>query len=150
MENVASIEINCPIDKVYQLATEKMPEWSLVVMDDQVIEEKPGGVGSTFRTITEDHGRRMEFDGVVTKCSPPCLHAVEMKGRVFDIESEFVFERISPVMTKVTQRAKVKGKGLFGVVMFLTGWLMKKSQCEASENELKSLKRYCEAGGEAG
>ena len=149
MENTATIEIECPIDQVFRLTSEHVAEWSAVVIEDDVIDEKPEGVGTTFRTLTEDHGKQMEFQGVVTRFEKPHLHAVEMTGDSFDIESEFTFEKLSENRTKVTQRADVTGKGFFKIMFFCCGWLMKKSQCDASAKELERLKEFCVSHREA-
>ena len=145
MKSTGSIEIDCPIEEVYRLTSEDVVEWSEIVVEDEVIEEKPEGAGTTFRTVTEERGKRMEFFGVVSRCDPPHLHACEMTGEHFDIESEFVFEKLGPDKTRVTQRASAKGKGFFKWMMLLFGPMMNKSHCEASKRELESLKAYCES-----
>lgn len=143
MQSTGSIEIDRSIDEVFRLTTEHVAEWSIIVVEDELIEEKPEGVGTTFRTVTEDHGKRMEFQGVVTRHDPPRAQAIQLTGQMFDIETEYAFEDLSG-RTRVTQRANVTGKGFFKLVMLLTGWLMNKSHCKATENELDSLKRFCE------
>ena len=143
MKNDNSIEIDRPIDEVFRLTNEDVAKWSIIVIEDEVLVEQPEGVGTTFRTVTMEDGRRMEFDGVVTKYEPPHLNAIQLKGKMFDIESEYRFEDLGG-RTRVTQRADVTGKGWFKAFMFLFGWMMNKSHCEASDKEMASLKRYCE------
>ena len=143
MRNEVSVEIDRPIDEVFRFTNDHVAEWSIIVVEDEVIDEKPEGVGTTFRTVTEDHGKRMEFQGVVTRYDPPHVNAVHLTGDMFDIDTEFTFEDLSG-RTRVTQRANVAGKGLFKLFMFLFGWMMNKSHCKASENELDGLKRFCE------
>jgi hypothetical protein len=143
MQNETSVEIDRPIDEVFRLTIEHVAEWSIIVVEDEVIEKTPEGVGTTFRTVTEDRGRRMEFQGVVTKQDPPYTHAIHLTGDMFDIDTAYVFEDLSG-RTRVTQFADVTGKGIFKWFMLLFGWMMNKSHCKASENELNSLKRFCE------
>ena len=143
MQHVASIIVDRPIADVFRLTTEHVADWSLVVVKDEVLKETPDGVGTTFHTITEEHGKQMEFSGVVTRCDPPHAHAVKMTGAMFDIETEFLFEKVA-TGTLVTQTAAVTGKGFVWLMMLLFGWLMTKSQCDASAKELESLKAYCE------
>jgi hypothetical protein len=143
MRNEASVVIDRPIDEVFRLTIEHVAEWSIIVVEDEVIDEMPDGVGTTFRTVTEDKGRRMEFRGVVTKHDPPHTHAIHLTGDMFDIETAYVFEDLSG-RTRVTQFADVTGKGFFKWFMLLFGWMMNKSHCKASDNELNSLKRFCE------
>lgn len=143
MQNEASVEIDRPSDEVFRLTNNHVAEWSIVVVENEVLDEKPEGVGTTFRTVTEDHGKRMEFQGVVTRHDPPHASAIRMTGDAFDIEAEYTFEDISG-RTRVTQKSTVTGKGFFKVFMALFGWLMDKSSCKALEKELDSLKRFCE------
>ncbi|GAA4457784.1 SRPBCC family protein [Novipirellula rosea] len=143
MQSTISIQIDRNIDDVFRLTHQHVAQWSIIVIEDEVIEEKPGGVGTTFRTVTEDHGKRMEFAGVVTRHEPPYVHAVHMTGDMFDIDAEYVFNE-SKGRTRVTQRANVTGKGIFRWFMLLFGWMMKRSHSKASELEMQSLKKFCE------
>lgn len=142
MRNEVSVEIDRPIDDVFRLTNNHVAEWSIVV-EDEVLEEQPAGVGTTFRTVTEDHGKRMEFQGVITRYDPPYASAIRLTNDMLDIETEFTFEDLSG-RTRVTQTANVSGKGFYKLLMFLFGWLMNKSSCKSSEDELNSLKRFCE------
>jgi carbon monoxide dehydrogenase subunit G len=146
MRNEGSVEIDRPIDEVFRLANDEVAEWSIVVVEDQVIEKKPEGVGTTFRTVTEENGKRMEFEGVVTQYDPPHASAVRMTGKMFDMDVDYTFEDLAG-RTRVTQRSNVTGKGLVKVFLTLFGWLMNKSSCKALEKELNSLKEYCERNG---
>jgi hypothetical protein len=143
MQSERSIEIDRPIDQVFRLTHEDVAQWSIVVVEDEVIEEKPGGVGTTFRTVTEDHGKRMEFQGVITAYDPPYAFAVELTGQMFDIEAAYTFEALGS-RTKVTQFSKVQGKGFMKLFFLACGWMMNKANCDAQDKELNSLKQYCE------
>ena len=143
MQSESSVEIDRPIDEVFRLTHENMPDWSIIVVKDEALDDGPTQVGTRFRTVTEEHGKRMEFQGVVTKYEPPRLHTVELTGDSFDIEAEYTFEDLGG-RTRMTQRSDVTGKGFFGLFLFLCGWMMKMSSCKAGENELNSLKRFCE------
>jgi len=143
MKQQASVEIDRPVDEVFEYTNNNVAEWSITVVEDEVIEEKPDGVGSTFRCITEDHGRRMEFEGVKTRYEPPNVSAIHLTGTHFDIEAEYVFEDLGG-RTRVRLESSVTPKGFFKVFFFLFGWLMKKSGCKAMEQELSNLKRILE------
>jgi hypothetical protein len=143
MNNDGSVVIDRPIDEVFRLTTEHVAEWSIIVIGDEVIEKKPGGVGSTFRTVTEEGGRKMVFEGVVVRYEPPFVNAVHMTGAMFDIDAVYFFEDLGG-RTRVTQKSSVAGKGFFKVFLALFGWMMNKSSCQALEKELQSLKAFCE------
>ena len=143
MRNDGSIEIDRPIEEVFRLTNDHVVEWSDIVVENEILDEKPGGVGTTFRSVTEDHGRRMEFQGVTTKHDPPHFSAIQMVGDSFNLEVEYIFEDLSG-RTRVTQKSEAKAKGFFRVMMFLMGWMMKKSSCDALQKELNNLKNFCE------
>ena len=143
MESKISIEIECPIESVFRITNEQVAEWSSIVVANNVLDEGQRGLGTRFQTITEDQGVRLVFDGVVTCYEPPFKSGAKLIGKMFDIETEFQFEETFG-KTRVTQTAEVRGKGFFGVYMFLFGWFMKRGQCRASTNELENLKRFCE------
>jgi len=144
MDSQGSIEIEAPIELVFDISTNHIPEWSTVVVEDEVIDETPEMVGSTFRSVTEDRGRRMEFAGLVTRHEPPTASSVILTGEHFDIEVDVTLEDLGG-RTRVTQHSTVRGKGFFKLLFFLMGWMMKKSSCDALDKEHASLKALCEA-----
>lgn len=143
MRTEASIEIDRPIEDVFDYTTNNVAEWSITVVEDEVVEQTPDEVGSKFRCVTEDHGHRMEFDGVITEHKRPTLSACYLTGSKFDIDVTYQFENRGK-STQVTVQSRVIGKGLFGVMFFLTGWFMKRAGCKAQQKELESLKRNLE------
>ena len=101
-----------------------------------MIEEKnSGGVGTTFRTVTEERGRRMEFVGEVTHYDQPTASTVVLIDDAFDIEAAYTFEALGERRTLVTQNSDVTPKGFLKVFFFLFGWLMKKGSCDAARKE---------------
>ena len=143
MRNEVAVEIDRPIDEVFHLTNDRMPEWSIVVVENEVLDETREGVGTTFRTTTEENGKRMVFEGIVTRHDPPHASAVRLTNAMLDIETEFTFQDLGG-RTRVTQTAKVNAKGFSKLLMFLFGWWVNKANCEGSQNELQSLKRFCE------
>ena len=130
MQHVVSVLIDRPIDEVFRFTTDHLAEWSITVIEDEAIEKKPEGVGTTFRVVTENNGQRMNFQGVVTRDDPPHARAIRMTNDMLDIETEFTFENLSG-QTRVTQTANVTGKGFFRLLIFVFGSLMQKSSCKA-------------------
>lgn len=144
MKTEQSVEIDRAIADVFEKATKDVAAWSITVVEDELIEEKPDGVGTTFRIVTEEKGRRMDFEGVVTRHEPPTMSAVHLHGQHFDLDVEYQLEDLSG-RTRLTQISEVNGKGFAKVMFFLFGWMMNKSGCKAAESELNSLKKYCES-----
>ena len=144
MRSESSIEIDRPIEDVFRCTNEHVADWSIVVVEDQPIDEGPPRVGSRFRTITEDHGQRLEFIGEVTRYDPPRHSAVHLTGEKFDIDAEYEFEDLSG-RTRVTQVSQVQGKGLFKLFFTCFGWAMRRANCKATQREMESLKQFCES-----
>ena len=143
MLSEAQVEIERSIEEVFEYTNNNIPEWSQTVIRDEVIDEKPRGVGTKFLCVTEDRGCRMDFQGLITRYDPPTASAVKLTGKHFDIEAEYFFEELSG-RTRVTQRANVLGKGITRVMFFLFGWMMYRSGCKAQAQELHRLKRLLE------
>ena len=144
MHSIASVEIDRPIDEVFRYTNGNVADWSLTVVEDELIEDK-GGVGDTFRCVTEDKGQRMEFQGTQTLWEPPNKSAISLIGKSFDIQAEYRFEDLDG-RTRVTQESTVSGKGFVKVMFFLFGWMMNKQGCKAVMKELESLKAKLESG----
>jgi len=144
MHSIASIEIERPIGEVFTYTNEKVAEWSLTVVEDEVIEDK-NGVGTTFHCVTEERGRRMDFQGVITVWEPPTRSAIQLTGKSFDIVAEYRFEDMNG-RTRVTHESTVSGKRFVKIIFFLLGWLMKDQGCKAVLRELESLKKKLESG----
>ncbi|MCR9199045.1 MAG: SRPBCC family protein [Planctomycetaceae bacterium] len=142
----ASIEIDRPIDQVFDYTTNHVAEWSDTVIEDEPLETMPdGGVGSTFRCVTANNGQRMEMQGTVTQYEPPVKSAVHLESGVFDIHALYLFEDLGR-STRVTQVSVVTAKGfLFRLMFRLVGVFARKSGCQAALKELQNLKRCLEA-----
>ena len=144
MQAEASVEINCPIEDVFDFTNHHVVEWSITVVEDEVVNETPDRVGTTFRCVTQGHGKRMVFQGTVTRWEPPHLSAIQLSGDAFDIEAAYFFEA-TPVGTKVTQKSVITPKGFTKVFFFLFGWMMGKAGCAEAKKELYNLKRVLES-----
>lgn len=143
MRTEISVDIDRPIDQVFEKTLHDVTAWSITCVEDEVIEETPEGVGTKFRIVTEDRGKQMTFDGVVTEQETPHRSRIYMTHKSLDLDVLYTFEEI-PSGTRVTQNSHAIGKGVFKIMLPLMGWMMKKSTCDAQQNELHSLKKYCE------
>lgn len=145
MKQLQSIDIERPIDEVFEYTTTMVAEWSIIVVEESLLKSvNNGGVGTTFRIVTEERGQRMEFESEVTSHEPPYRSGIVMTEVHFDIHANYVFEEINGG-TRVTQDSEVFPKRLLMKIMFtLMGPFMKKSGCDALQTELQSLKNHLE------
>ena len=114
-----------------------------VSVEDTVINETPDRVGTTFKCVTESRGKRLDFQGEVTRWKRPHVSAINLVGDSFDIEAAYFFET-TPDGTRVTQKAVISPKGFLKVVFFLCGWMMGQATCDEAQKELDNLKRLLE------
>lgn len=140
----ASVLINCPIEFVFERTNDHVTEWSSIVKEEEMLNVTEEKVGSTFRTVTTEHGREMTFNGVVTGYQPPYASSIRMEGEAFSLTAAYTFEEV-PQGTRVTQTSTVSGKGFFRILIPIMGILMRKSNCQALQKELNQLKRFCES-----
>lgn len=143
METFGSIEIDRPIEEVFDYTMNHATEWSNIMEEHEMIHQTDDVVGSTFRLVTVDRGRRMEFEGEVTYHRPPTASSITMRGKQFNLEVAYQFEDLG-VRTKVSQRSVVHAKGFMKLMLVLFGWMMKKSSCDALDKEFASLKEKLE------
>ena len=64
----------------------------MVVVNEPLVEGEPLKVGSQFLWVTEENGQRMEFQAVVTQHDELKAHTSIIRGKVFDIEAQYLFE----------------------------------------------------------
>ncbi|MFT5129163.1 MAG: hypothetical protein ACI8W8_002785 [Rhodothermales bacterium] len=67
-----------------------------------------------------------------------------MVSEQIDIAVKYRFSDLGEEGTKVLQGSKVTFKGFIGVIFKLFGFLLRSSSCRAAQEEMESLKRYCE------
>jgi hypothetical protein len=145
MSNATSIDINRPIDEVFHLLHANVEQWSIIVVEDDIVGDQTEGVGTRFHTVTEEHGNRMEFEGTVTAWDPPSASAIKLVGKMFDIDAAYAFEDLGNGETHVSIESSAHPKGIFKVIFFFMSFLMRKSTCDAQNKEFESLKAFCEA-----
>ena len=142
METRGTIEIDAPIDKVFRLTTEHVPEWSSVVAEEHVLTTNEDGSRATFRMVTET--QRAQFAGTVKTHEPPHASVVVMEGDQVDMHVAYMFEDLGG-STRVTQVSNVTAKSTgLKFVFFLGGGAIKSVNCKAVEKELGLLKAFCE------
>ncbi|MDB4338906.1 SRPBCC family protein [Rubripirellula sp.] len=144
MNITGSIEINRPIEEVFDYTNHSVEQWSLTVVEDRPTNSIEGK-GATFFCATQERGCRMEFDGVVTQWDPPNRSVVEMIGKNFDLRIEYRFQEIRG-RTRVSQSSAANMKGFMKIVMYFIGWLMARQSARAVDQELQSLKQKMENG----
>jgi hypothetical protein len=145
MQIHVSVEIDRPIEEVFQYTTQHVPEWNSTVVEHQIIEDvSRGDVGTLFRSVMVDKGRRLDFRGTVIDHDPPRHTLLHLSGQYFDMVIDYRFEDLRD-RTRVTQDTEVLGKGFNKFVLAAIGWLLQDSAARPIQLELDHLKRRLES-----
>lgn len=147
MITTGSIEIEKPIEVVFDYTINNVVDWSETVTEESVLEKDANGNAKRFHIVTKDpKGNPMEFEGEVTLDEPPTRHAILMKNDTFDIAVEYTFDSLGD-KTKVTQVSHVTAKKLFFKLLFSILGLFSGGACKELDKELACLKEKTEALG---
>lgn len=122
----------------------KLQQWLPNIVENEVIKETDNKVGSTWRQVYEENGRRMEMFGTTTLYEPYKRTACEIKGPMFDLDIDYRLEDLDG-STRLTQNTVIKMKGFFKIMGFIMGPFMKKSQDKQADESFAKLKRFAEA-----
>ena len=63
MESSVSVDINRPLPEVFRYTNENVSDWSITVVENEVLEETPEKVGSRFRMLNPGQGTADGDDG---------------------------------------------------------------------------------------
>ena len=144
MRHEFSVEIDRPVEQVFQLTNDDVSAWSIMCVADEPLETTPEVVGSTARVTTEENGHRMVFDAVVTEYEIPRLSSVQLTGPHFDLDVTYRFDDLGG-RTRVTQISRVRPHGVMKLVVGAMSLLPRRKTPSGPSDELESLKRYCES-----
>lgn len=146
MKQTHHIDIQAPPEKVFRVLDdpEKIIEWSAGVVENENLTETEGKVGSTFRQVYEERGRRMEFQGVVTRYEQDHAIGVHLEGSGFNLDVDYSLQPIESG-TRLVQDSEVHFKGLWKVMAFVMTPFMKKAGCKQLEEDFGRLKAMAEA-----
>ena len=148
MPNVYSIEINATPERVFYWLddSQRILQWVPNIVENEDLEVTEDKVGSTFRQVYDENGKRMEMQGVVTAYTPNRQVACDICGDIFDLSVDYQLEDLGE-KTRVTQTASVRFKGF---IMKTIGPLLmlfaKKSSTKQLEDSFAKLKELAEAG----
>ncbi len=141
-----SVDVDAPIELVWKWGTdpERLKQWIPELVSDEVIEEKPGHVGTRFKQVWLERGREMEMEGVVRQWDENRFISIDLECSLFAMTLENTFEQVGGKV-RMTQTSDVQYKGCFKLVGLLTGWLMNKKMKEQVSEQFTRLKQLCEA-----
>jgi uncharacterized protein YndB with AHSA1/START domain len=107
-----SIEIKCPVDKVFAYTTiaENWPKWHKEVLEAEQTSQGEVGVGTTSRLKTNMMGQTSEVTAKVTEYVPDKKYAKVLTSKGVVIDNQLIFESIEGG-TQFTEVYDVKVSG---------------------------------------
>jgi uncharacterized protein YndB with AHSA1/START domain len=140
-----SIEIKAAPETVwYWLGDpERAKRWMTSVGQTEYIERTPDLIGSTFRETVQQDGQSTELTGIIVDYVPNRQMAFHLEGDYNIADVQFSVQTEHEI-TRVTQTAEVRFKGLLKVTSLVFGRTIKRNIVHQSTQELATLKRLCE------
>jgi uncharacterized membrane protein len=134
-----STVINRPVEEVFAFAgnPENDPKWVSAISEVMITSQRPIGVGTTYRTVRQALGRRIESEIEVTEYEPNRRIASEGISGPFPMESGVTFERVEGG-TRVTFTTVAEPGGFYKLAESLFVRMLKR-QFEADFANVKDL-----------
>ncbi|MEM7203119.1 MAG: SRPBCC family protein [Planctomycetota bacterium] len=139
------VDIDAPPAAVFHWLddSQRVMQWLKGVEENEDLEVTPERVGSTFRQVFVENGRRMEFQGVVTGYERDRRLRVAMSGQAFDLDVDYVLEPRG-AGTRLTQTSSGTFHGAWKVLGFLMLPIMKRAGTKKLMEDFGRLKALAE------
>jgi len=127
---------------LYLEDNERIKKWVPNLIEDEAITETPDKVGSEFRQVFLEGGKEMEMTGVITEYTENERIRIDMTGKMFDLDVDYILKALSATQTEVTQDTEIKMKGFMKVmtpIMLLMSKLSSKNPQADAHAKLKEL-----------
>jgi uncharacterized protein YndB with AHSA1/START domain len=122
---------------------DRAKQWMTSVSGTEIIDKVPGWIGTTFRETVEEDGRGTELQGVVTAYVANQRMAFHLEGAFNTVDVNWTLEDRGQV-TRVSQVAEVRFKGVMRVLSILFAPGFKRKIAAQGQQEFAELKRLCE------
>ncbi|MCG8056204.1 MAG: SRPBCC domain-containing protein [Candidatus Thiodiazotropha endolucinida] len=122
---------------------EKAMKWQKNVKRGDIIERKPGVVGTTFKELIEEDGKSLEMYGIITRFDENKNIGFHITSKIHEFDVDYLLELVSN-STKVTIEANIEWKFPMNVISLFFGKKMKNKIARELDAELNELKILCE------
>lgn len=123
---------------------EKAMKWQKNVKRGDIIESKPGVVGTTFTEVIEENGKILEMHGTITRFVENKNIGFHIISKIHEFDINYSLE-LTNKSTKVSIEAIIEWKFPMNVISSFFGQRMKKKITQELQAELNELKRLSEA-----
>jgi uncharacterized protein YndB with AHSA1/START domain len=147
MRLVFSIDIASDLETVFSWLAE--PEramvWMTSVAGGEIIDRKPGMVGTTFRERVEEDGGGIEMYGLITAFEPNHRISFHLESKVNKLNVEYRIDAVGDVV-RLTVTSDIKWLFPVNLASTFAGRTIKRKIVAQSNEEFGRLKQLCEGG----
>lgn len=144
MKTSKTTHIDAPREAVFPWLedNDRLMQWIPSLVEDEALVETPEKVGSTFKQVFLEKGRKMEMVGEITAYVENERMRVKMAGDMFDLDADYILTTPSDNQTELTQNTEIRFKGFLKVmtpIMLLMSKFSSKDPQAEAHNTLKAL-----------
>ncbi len=147
MKTTYTIEIAAPPERVFHWLedNERVMRWVPNLVESEDLELTPEKVGSTFRHVYVENGKRIEMHGMVAAYAPNRRLTCDIIGDAFELTIDYTLDYANG-NTRLTQDTEIRVKRWFVKLVFrLFASAIRKSMLKQLEQSFVKLKELCEA-----
>jgi len=124
---------------------ERLRKWVPNLVEDEPLLDTPENVGSRFRQVFLENGKKMEMIGEITAYVENERLRVMIIGDMFELDVDYILKALSESQTEVTQHSQIKFNGLFKLFAPLMFLMSKFSSKDPQADAHQTLKAMAEA-----
>ena len=140
-------DLKAPPEKIFYWLddSQRVMQWCPHIVEQEDLTTTEDKVGSTFRQVYDEKGRKMEFFGTVIAYEENRRLAITTEGDSFGLDVEYILEPIESG-TRITQNTSVAFKGFWKLIGPPMMFFMKKSGVKQVEEDLGRLEALARGG----
>ena len=144
MKANSKLTINVPAKTVFLWLedADRLRQWVPNIIEDEVLIDTPDKVGSKFRQVYLENGKKMEMIGEIKEYTQDKSMRVDILGDMFDLDVAYTVTETGHAQSELTQNTHIKFKGilkLFGPIFGLLAMFKSKSPQDESLAKLKVM-----------
>jgi len=144
MKSSTTTLINAPAATVFLWLedNDRLMRWVPNLVEDEALVDTPEKIGSKFRQVFLENGRRMEMTGEITAYVENERMRVDVVGDMFVLDADYTLKAIADNQTELTQDTEIRFKGfmkLFAPVMMLMSKFSSKDPQADAHAKLKAM-----------
>jgi uncharacterized protein YndB with AHSA1/START domain len=138
-----SIEIKCPVDKVFTYTTDakNWPRWQSIIQEAEQTSQGPTNVGTTFKGVSRMMGRSMKWTGIATEYESNKKWSKNITCGSMAIKEHVIYNPIEGGSTTFTIVYDMKAGGFLKLLSPMMAGSMRKE----TKKSLGNLKGILEA-----